>query len=408
MNSLRDDIKQFWEIEEVNIPNYQKTDNDICEEHFISNVSRASDGRFIVRIPLKFSPMLLGDLREQALSRLAKLEAKLKSSPTLRSEYSSFLQEYYDLGHMSPSINNDDSLPSFILPHHSVLKQDSVTTKLRVVLPQRGGLYGSATTTTGWSLNDLQYTGPSVINDIFKILITVRQYKFLVNADVAKMYRQIWIHPDDRCLQKIFWRNNENEEPRLYTLNTVTYGTSSAPFLAIRCLQQAAYENQHIFPDNIPEMKKNFTSLVNVKQDLFPFHNYSSYTRLKRAIAYCIRFINNLRKPIGQRKLGFLDTNELQNATNVLVKWAQEESFSADIAIIKTNLQLNLKSNLSSLSPFLDNNGLLRVGGRLEHSNSGYTVNHPLLLNGKHHLTKLILEEAHKKLLHVGPHTFKW
>ncbi|KAK9674657.1 hypothetical protein QE152_g40950, partial [Popillia japonica] len=91
--------------------------------------------------------------------------------------------------------------------------------------------------------------GPTIINDIFTILITIRQYKFLVTADVAKIYRQIWIHPKDRGLQKIVWRNNEDQEPQLYTLNTVTYGTSSASFLTMRCLQQVAYDNQHIFPE---------------------------------------------------------------------------------------------------------------------------------------------------------------
>ncbi|KAK9712066.1 Reverse transcriptase (RNA-dependent DNA polymerase) [Popillia japonica] len=165
---------------------------------------------------------------------------------------------------------------------------------------------GSATTTTGWSLNDLQYTGPSIINGIFKILITIRQYKFLVTADVAKMYRQIWIHPDDRCLQKIFWRNNENEEPRLYTLNTVTYGTSSAPFLAIRCLQQAAYENQHIFPEASQVILDNFY----VDDLITGFNSEHDAVRICQQVSYVLNKYNfELRKWHSNNKT-ITDTNK--------------------------------------------------------------------------------------------------
>lgn len=51
----------------------------------------------------------------------------------------------------------------------------------------------------------------------------------VLTADVEKMYRQINIHPDGRDLQRIVWRTNESEPIQTYTLNTVTYGTTSAP-----------------------------------------------------------------------------------------------------------------------------------------------------------------------------------
>ena len=44
------------------------------------------------------------------------------------------------------------------------------------------------------------------------------------------------------------WASSLDNEVRVYRLNTVTYGTSSAPYLAMRCLKQLALENQHLFP----------------------------------------------------------------------------------------------------------------------------------------------------------------
>ncbi|CAK1584817.1 unnamed protein product [Parnassius mnemosyne] len=52
------------------------------------------------------------------------------------------------------------------------------------------------------------------------------------------MYRCIIVHSDDRHLQQIVWRNSPSEPIHTFQLNTVTYGTASAPFLATRCLKQ--------------------------------------------------------------------------------------------------------------------------------------------------------------------------
>ncbi|XP_070068136.1 uncharacterized protein [Drosophila takahashii] len=54
------------------------------------------------------------------------------------------------------------------------------------------------------------------------------------------MYRQIRLHPNDRNYQLILWRKNPTDKIRYFRLNTVTYGTACAPYLATRCLQQLA------------------------------------------------------------------------------------------------------------------------------------------------------------------------
>lgn len=126
--------------------------------------------------------------------------------------------------------------PLYIMPHHGVYRQNSLTTKLRVVFD------ASAVTTSNKSLNDLQYVGPAIQNDIFSILLCFRQYRYVACADVEKMYRQVLIQDDQRNLQLILWRTNTNKPLQIYRLNIVTYGTTSAPYLSIRCLKQLAQE----------------------------------------------------------------------------------------------------------------------------------------------------------------------
>ncbi|KMQ86241.1 hypothetical protein RF55_14823 [Lasius niger] len=54
------------------------------------------------------------------------------------------------------------------------------------------------------------------------------------------MYRQILVHSSHTPLQRILWRNDENDKLETFELTTVTYGTSPASFLATRCLKYLA------------------------------------------------------------------------------------------------------------------------------------------------------------------------
>jgi hypothetical protein len=67
-------------------------------------------------------------------------------------------------------------------------------------------------------------------------------------VDIAKMYHQIMVHPLDRDLQRILWRYSSEQPIQEYRLNTVTYGTSPAPFRATRCLKKLAEDNHEQFP----------------------------------------------------------------------------------------------------------------------------------------------------------------
>ncbi|XP_075150831.1 uncharacterized protein LOC142224938 [Haematobia irritans] len=140
----------------------------------------------------------------------------------------------------------------YFIPHHCVLRPERSTTKLRVVFD------ASTKTSSGKSLNDVLYTGPTLQNDLFAILLRFRLPRFVFTTDIEKMFRQILIHPRDRPYQIILWRNNTTEPINYFTLNTVTYGTRPAPYLAIRCLKEIIRENKMHFPLAASFLEKNF------------------------------------------------------------------------------------------------------------------------------------------------------
>lgn len=236
-NTLDFQLKSFWELEEISsnkINKYSKSEM-ACENLFMSSTTRNNEGRFTVRIPFKESPSVLGDTHTLAQNRFFALERRLeKGSPEYKKMYSDFMTEYLHLGHMSRIY--DYKPPYYFMPHHGVFREHSTTTRLRVVFD------ASAKSSSGKSLNDIQEIGPPLQNSIISILLRFRQYKYIACADVAKMYRQILVDHDQRNLQLILWRSNPSDPLGVYQLNTVTYGTASAPYLSIRCLKQLANE----------------------------------------------------------------------------------------------------------------------------------------------------------------------
>ncbi|XP_057666035.1 uncharacterized protein LOC130899884 [Diorhabda carinulata] len=206
--------------------------------------NRTETGRFRATLPVREGVGDLGNSKMNAIKRFHKLESKLINDTVIRQQYSEFMREYEKLGHMTkvPTWATEvDGKGVFYLPHHGVVK-DSATTKLRVVFD------ASAKIGNGISLNDTLMVGPTIQEDLFAIIIRFRQHNVAMVADIEKMYRQVEIVEEQRDLQRIMWRSDPNLPLEVYTLNTVTYGTAPASFIAIRCLHQLALENSKKYP----------------------------------------------------------------------------------------------------------------------------------------------------------------
>ena len=86
---IQKDLQKFWNLDEV-VPNKPiEAEHDKCKRHFCETVNRADDGRFVVRLPLKKSPTLLGKSRSNALKSLIYSEKRqrLGASRTVCSFY---------------------------------------------------------------------------------------------------------------------------------------------------------------------------------------------------------------------------------------------------------------------------------------------------------------------------------
>ena len=94
-----------------------------------------------------------------------------------------------------------------------------------------------------------------------------------------------------------------------------------------------------------------------------------------------LKFISKCR---GRHCPSILTVKEMRQAKLVMLKMIQEEFFNNEIK------QLPLrKGKLSELNPFVDKDGVLRVGGRMEKSNFAYEVKHPAILPKKSTVNEL-------------------
>nr|XP_044249381.1 uncharacterized protein LOC123002818 [Drosophila takahashii] len=232
-------LQRFWEIEDNTDHKQQDPSHEKVEQHFLTTHSRDPDGKYIVELPFKHESQEFGDSLQGAVSRFYAVERRLQRDLELRKQYSKFMNEYLSLGHMrklAPEECNT-SAKTFYMPHHPVLGK-----KLRVVFD------GSFEDVNGHALNDALHIGPSIQRNLFHVCLRFRMHKFVFSADIVKMFRQIWVAPKHRNFQRIVWRDAPNDPLQHFQLCTVTYGTSCAPFSAVRVLEQLARDHQDEFP----------------------------------------------------------------------------------------------------------------------------------------------------------------
>lgn len=246
--SSNDDIAQalrrFWEWEEPQSFTAPPTEEEQQgEAHFLATYQRLQSGRFQVRLPFRTSATTrLASTKVAAKRMLQAMDRRFARDEFFGRLYEDFMAEYQDLHHMcpAPELPNGDPERVCYLPHHGVVKESGGHCKLRVVFN------GSAKSLEGPSLNEQLLTGANLMPFLPDLLLRWRRYQFAFVADVEKMYRQIQVHPSDRDLQRILWKRNGQVTE--FRLNTLTYGTACAPFLAMRVLKQLAQDEEARFP----------------------------------------------------------------------------------------------------------------------------------------------------------------
>lgn len=164
-------------------------------------------------------------------------------------------------------------------------------------------------------------------------------------------------------------------------------GEETWPHLKLQRLQEDSERRQNISCLSTEVHNENF------------FEAYSSIWKLRRIASYFLRL------KISNHFKGIPGVIEMRQADTYLIKTAQASGYTQEILDLKNGRPLNAKNRLLSLNPFLDDAGILRVGGRLQRPNIPNHRKHPILLPKSHNLTKLLIENEHQSHGHAGVQT---
>lgn len=228
MNDLSDSmLRQFWDLDSIGIRPPDLIDPaDKVLEAFNQSI-QYKDGRYEVALPWKEGtshPNLLNN-EQQARNRLSNLTRKLASDPPLKARYDEVLSEMERDEIIEEVLPSEfmSPYPLFYLPHRPVVKESSLSTKIRPVFD------ASARGPNNVSLNDCLEAGPSLIPPLVEVLIRFRRWKVALSADLTKAFLQIKLQRKDQDVHRFLW--DVDGSVRVMRFLRVTFGNKASPFL---------------------------------------------------------------------------------------------------------------------------------------------------------------------------------
>lgn len=167
---------------------------------------------------------------------------------------------------------------------------------------------------------------------------------------------------------------------------------------------------------------------VSTKEELRPVHSHWTSTpvidvsrfgrweRMHRAIAYVLRYLDNLRRKRAgiPLELGILKQDELKRSEETLWIVAQAELFASEIAVLSATQGspearhgcVSKSSPIYKLWPFLDDRGVLRMRSRIGAAVfASDEAKYPAILPRSHPITKQLVDWYHRRFRHANRET---
>ncbi|GFS70611.1 integrase catalytic domain-containing protein [Trichonephila clavipes] len=199
-------LTKFWDLEAIGIKAESSCDpDDQAMQHFKSSV-RFNSGRYEV--------------------------GRFIRDPTLYIQYSEILKEYESQGIIERVLETEKPTDRavFYLPHQAVFRQESLTTKKRIVFDASSHEDGQP------SLNDCIWSGENLNPNIFHLIISFRLNTIAITADIERAFLQISLRDEDRDAVRFLFpdiRSNRTDPYKfqVYRFKRVMFGVNVSPFL---------------------------------------------------------------------------------------------------------------------------------------------------------------------------------
>lgn len=281
------ELQRYWEIENSGTTDVsgEIRDDLLVMSHFQQNLSRSSDGRYSVGFPWKSSCIQWSTYEMDAKLRLFGVVRRLIRLGKLQ-EYDKIINNYIkeDIAEEIPPVPSSTRVR--VLPHHAVFKEQSQSTKVRVVL-DASAKCGS----DDLSINDCMHEGSNLLPNVVGILPRFRAYAFAMTADVEKAFLQVGLQETDRNAVRYWWyKQNLNntfpaETPILFRMKRLPFGITASPFLLCATIRHHCQMNSKKYPEATTLVMRNMymddlivsidspSNLCRIKQDAINIFN---------------------------------------------------------------------------------------------------------------------------------------
>jgi len=223
--AIRDfNVADLWSLETLGIKDAgvnvtKSAEEDMARQQFLRSLGRNDDGRYCVGLPWLDRDLELPSNRHIAERRLFSTTRKLRALG-LFEEYDKVFSEWLMEGVIEEVPIEDLESRVHYLPHHPVIKPDSLTTKIRPVFD------ASCKANRSPSLNDCLVKGPNLIEEIPALLLRFREKCIAVTADIRRAFLQIELKREDRNFLRFLWWDKDNNM-KIYRHTRVVFGVKS-------------------------------------------------------------------------------------------------------------------------------------------------------------------------------------
>lgn len=205
------------------------------------NTTHREDGRYETGLLWKKEDIAMPNNYDNAYNRLLSTEKKIDKNPELKRKYEEQMDALIEKGYAERAPPQTTQDRTWYLPHFPVINPMKPG-KVRIV-------HDAAAKTRGVSLNDHLLTGPDLLQSLPGVLMRFRQHPVAITADIAEMFMQVKIKPEDRDALRYLWRGSErgDTEPQQYRMTSLIFGATSSPATAIfvKNANAAKYEHTH-------------------------------------------------------------------------------------------------------------------------------------------------------------------
>ena len=405
-----------------------------------NGIVKRSDGHYEMPLPLKTDKPSLPFNRELAVKRWHQLLARFKRNPKFLEDYRLCVEGYGQCSYLRLINVEDKAYCSLVIGKSRVAPLKQITVP-RLEL-------AAATVSANVSeflRRELSYTDikEHFWTDSKIVLGYVNNEAKRFHVYVANRVQQIrdvtnpssWLYVSTEL-------NPADHASRGLTASQLLQGTNwlTGPlFLWKSGTFQPEKIEEFQVTESDPEVRKAavFTSRVESRATQAPepltssrLRHMSSWQHVLKAIALCLRLKSKLasREVKLTRQTGgesirplpkvSVTLTELHAAEREVLKVVQREHFHDEMQVLKElkevgelttrkiarerNLAVKKSSCLYRLDPFLDENGVIRVGGRVRRANLPFATKHPVILPRKSHITDLLIRFWHAKVNHMG------